>query len=256
MTVFAHYAQYYDLLYRDKDYATEARFVATLLRRHAPTATSLIELGCGTGLHAALLATEGYALTGIDSSADMVRLAEDRRSALPHDLAGRVRFTHSDIRGYEATQKHDAAISLFHVMSYQASNDDLLNALATVKRSVRAGGILLFDGWYGPAVLQQRPEVRIKRLESENLRIVRLAEPQSDPNANCVDVCYHIIATDVQRKETSEVREVHRMRYFFVPELELLMKMAGLTLEWHGEWLTERTLGFDTWNACFVARVL
>ena len=45
MSVFGPYARYYDLLYRDKDYAAEARFVADLVRAHAPRANRLLELG-------------------------------------------------------------------------------------------------------------------------------------------------------------------------------------------------------------------
>jgi hypothetical protein len=34
--VFADYARYYDLLYRDKDYAAEAEYVAGLIRKFHP----------------------------------------------------------------------------------------------------------------------------------------------------------------------------------------------------------------------------
>jgi hypothetical protein len=36
LSIFAAYSRYYDLLYRDKDYAGEARHVFDLLARHAP----------------------------------------------------------------------------------------------------------------------------------------------------------------------------------------------------------------------------
>ena len=51
--VFADYARYYDLLYRDKDYAAEAEYIACLVRKFHPSARSIIiELGSGTGIHA------------------------------------------------------------------------------------------------------------------------------------------------------------------------------------------------------------
>ena len=49
---FDTYARYYDLLYRDKDYAGEAAYVASHIRQHAPEAARILELGCGTGAHA------------------------------------------------------------------------------------------------------------------------------------------------------------------------------------------------------------
>ena len=60
MDAFGAYARYYDLLYRDKDYPAEARYLHELIQRHAPGAQSILDLGCGTGAHAAEFAELGY----------------------------------------------------------------------------------------------------------------------------------------------------------------------------------------------------
>jgi SAM-dependent methyltransferase len=254
VSVFDQYAQYYDLLYRDKNYSAEAAFVAQLLKAHCPQAKRVLELGCGTGHHATLLAEAGYAIHGVDRSAEMIERARMRCGALPAPVAGRLSFEHADIRDWEGAQPYDAALSLFHVISYQTRNDDIRRAFATAKRSLRPGGVFVFDCWYGPAVLHQRPEPRIKRWEDDRLRIVRFAEPVWHPNANCVDVNYEIIVTDKDGDRASEIHETHTMRYLFLPEVAMLIETAGLILEWHGEWLTGGPLGAATWNACFVAR--
>jgi len=62
--VFADYARYYDLLYRDKDYSAEAQYVAGLVRKFHPSARSILELGSGTGIHASLLAEKGFTVHG------------------------------------------------------------------------------------------------------------------------------------------------------------------------------------------------
>lgn len=51
--IFNTYAAYYDLLYRDKDYVGEAAYVHDLIQHHAPGAQEVLELGSGTGGHAA-----------------------------------------------------------------------------------------------------------------------------------------------------------------------------------------------------------
>ena len=43
--VFNAYAAYYDLLYRDKDYAAEADYVAGLVLQFAPEARTILDLG-------------------------------------------------------------------------------------------------------------------------------------------------------------------------------------------------------------------
>ena len=50
--LFQGYSQYYDLLYRDKDYEREAAYIDALLRRHGVLGKNILELGSGTGRHA------------------------------------------------------------------------------------------------------------------------------------------------------------------------------------------------------------
>jgi len=71
-TVFGEYARYYDLLYRDKDYAAEADYIARLVHEFHPGAKSILELGSGTGIHAGLLAEKGFSVHGIERSAEML----------------------------------------------------------------------------------------------------------------------------------------------------------------------------------------
>ena len=72
MIPFVTYARYYDLLYRDKDYATEAEYVARTVRAALPGACTVLELGCGTGRHGCLLASKGFYVHGIERSREMV----------------------------------------------------------------------------------------------------------------------------------------------------------------------------------------
>lgn len=66
--VFNACSTYYDLLYKDKDYAGEAQYVLRLIQAHAPAAKTIFKLGCGTGMHAVLLDREEYSICGIDRS--------------------------------------------------------------------------------------------------------------------------------------------------------------------------------------------
>ena len=75
---FQKYSTYYDLLYRDKDYAAEAEYVARTIRSIVPGARSILELGSGTGRHGRLLAAMGFNVHGIERSAEMVAVAKLR----------------------------------------------------------------------------------------------------------------------------------------------------------------------------------
>jgi len=57
VSVFPKYAPWYDLLYKSKD-SSEAAFVEGRLRHHDTTSSKLLDLGCGTGIHAVDLARQ------------------------------------------------------------------------------------------------------------------------------------------------------------------------------------------------------
>ena len=55
MSILGTYSRYYNLLYKDKDYAGEAAYIYDLIGRYRPGATNILNLGCGTGRHDHLL---------------------------------------------------------------------------------------------------------------------------------------------------------------------------------------------------------
>jgi SAM-dependent methyltransferase len=256
VSVFEAYSQYYDLLYRDKDYRAEADYICNLIERERPGSRTLLDLGCGTGRHDFLLSERGYSVTGVDLSPDMLKIANAERSkrlAVSTSPSAPPEFTLGDLRSVRLSQRFDVVVSLFHVMSYQSSNEDLLAALHTLREHAQPGGLVLFDAWYGPAVLSNRPAVRVKRLKSDGCDVTRLAEPVLYPNENLVDVNYQIIIRDSTTQLTEEVRETHRMRYLFVPEVKQMLQGVGLRLDRSCEFATDAELSFGTWNALFVA---
>ena len=251
--VFDAYARYYDLLYRDKDYAGEADFSAALVREHAPHVERFLELGCGTGAHAEHLARMGYSVRGIDRSEAMIKGAAARVAALTPEVAGRLTFGLGDVRTLRTGETYDAVISLFHVMSYQTSDADLAAAFDTAARHLAPGGVFLFDYWYGPAVLAQKPEGRVRRLEDEDIRVVRAARPTMRSSKNVVEVDYTVSIEVKATGQKQEVRESHAMRYLFLPEIERFLG-AGT---WQGvrsfAWLEREAPTEKDWSACTLA---
>lgn len=249
MSVFNEYARYYDLLYCDKDYAGETNYIHTLIQSHCPDALTLLNLGCGSGRHDRCLAEKGYAVTGVDLSEEMLSCA--RNSAGGNALLD---YVQGDARSVRLGKTCNVVISLFHVMSYQQSNEDLKAAFATACCHLKPGGTFIFDCWYGPGVLTDRPAMRMKELEDEKICVTRIAQPVMHPNENIVDVNYLVFIRDKQTGDVHEVRETHRMRYLFLPEIRQMLSDTGFELLASEEWLTGKPLGFTSWSATFVCR--
>ena len=253
--VFADYARYYDLLNQEKDYNRETEYICNLIRRHDSSARDILDLGCGSGTHAVCLAQKGYHVAGVDRSREQLRLAKEK-TRINASLESSPEFYCDDIRNLRLGRNFDAVVSLFHVMSYQTENADLLSAFQTARAHLAPGGLFLFDAWYGPSVLSLKPEPRIKRVCESNLEVIRIARPEMLVNQNCVDVHYDLLVCDTNSKKLESIRERHRMRYLFLPEVAFFLQCSGFRLLAAEEWLTGKQLGSLTWSSCFMAEAI
>lgn len=248
---FGKYAAYYDLLYHDKDYEGETEFIDWQIKEFSFEARSILDLGCGTGNHDLLLCKKGYTVTGVDSSPANIVKASDKIAA-QKDNSCKLEFIKDDICTVRLDQKYDVITSLFHVMSYQTSENDLRSAFLTAKAHLEKGGLFIFDCWYGPAVISIQPSLRVKYAENDAVSLVRIADPEWFPNENLVHVNYRVLIIDNETRNVSELNETHRMRYLFKPEIDRLLLDTGFTLLHWGEWLSNAEPGLDSWSVFFI----
>lgn len=249
MTAFEQYAPYYDLLYEDKDYPAEASFVDRQLRLHGAKSGALLDLGCGTGVHAVQFARMGWQVTGVDLSAAMVRRAEERcsRDGLP------AHFRQGDVCKIGPERNFDIVVSLFHVASYQTSRSKLRDMFVNANAALKPGGVMLFDYWYGGAVLAQGCETRVKIVDRPPLRITRIAQSDHHEAAAQVQVNYTLFCEDTAQSKIDRVEETHHLRYWFPFEIESLLHETGFKAMGHYAWLTTEPPTAKSWAAYSIA---
>jgi SAM-dependent methyltransferase len=252
--VFETYSQYYDLLYKDKDYTAETNYIISLIKEYNINTNHILELGCGTGMHASILAENGYNVEGIDLSQTMLDMAIERKNKSSITVSERLSFSKGDIRNYESLQKFDTIISLFHVISYMTKNEDLNQAFNTVAKHLKSDGIFIFDCWHGPGVIQDKPVERTKHFENEKIQITRVAKPVLYPETNCVDVNFDISILNKHTNTIEKLDEIHSMRYLFMEELNSVANNYDLEIINAEEWLTKKSLTEQSWNACYVCK--
>jgi SAM-dependent methyltransferase len=248
---FQEYSVFYDLLYRDKDYASEADYVAQLIRGWVPHARTILEFGSGTGRHGRLLAAMGFEVYGIERSPEMVSLAQ--KSSMPQNNGAAGSFTCQvgDICRANLGRSFDAVIALFHVMSYQTTNEAMLSAFRAAAGHLAPGGLFLFDVWHGPAVLSQRPSERVKEVVDQHHRVKRTARPELDTNRGTVKVIYQIEGEHLPSGEIVRFAEEHVMRYLFATEVDLLARSCGLRCVKTEEFLTGELPSPSTWGVTY-----
>lgn len=247
MANFEKYSKYYDLLYKEKKYKEESEYVIKKIKHLLPQATQILELGSGSGSHAYYFCEAGFKVTGIERSPEMIDLAKSKNIMDFNPING-------DISDFKIPQQFDVAVSLFHVISYLTENESLINCFKTVYEHLNPEGIFMFDIWYSPAVFHQKPETRIKRLENEDVEIIRLAESKIKSDKNVVEVNFEVLIKDRLTRTNETITEKHLMRHFSIPEIKMLAAFTGFEVLLAEEFLTENTPSEDTWGVYFILK--
>jgi SAM-dependent methyltransferase len=250
----AEYAGAYDVLYRDKDYAGECGLIENVFRAFSEgPVRNVLDLGCGTGNHAIALAERGYTVVGVDRSEGMLAQARWKARRLE---GSPISFHAADIRSIDLKAQFDAALLMFAVLGYQLENADVSSALKAVRRHLRPGGLVIFDVWYGPAVLSQHPSDRMKTIPTEGGRVIRFTKAQLDPRHHRCDVHFRTLRF-VGDRLVAETDEEHPVRYFFPKELELFLASTGFSpLRLGGFPNFQQEPDETTWNVLQVARAI
>lgn len=175
--MFSHSAAYYDRIYAalGKDHAAEARGVAQLIRAAVPGAETLLDVGCGTGLHLAEFQRLGFDCRGVDADIDMVMLARAREPEL--------RVDPGDMLTLALHERFDAVTALFGVLAYARTREHLHEAVLRLAGHLNPGGILVAEGFVPfsqfvagrqTALLIDDPDLKLCRM-SQSRQVGRIA---------------------------------------------------------------------------------
>ena len=105
----------------------------------------VLEIGCGTGRVAGALAAAGFDVVGIDRSAPMLRLAEERRASLPPDVAARLTFVQGDMTTLHLGRQFPLIVAPSRVFQFALTSDDQRAALGAFRAHLPPDGRLVLD---------------------------------------------------------------------------------------------------------------
>lgn len=250
MVNFNEYSFYYDQLYKDKDYQKESEYVKYKIFKYfgSKNQINLLELGIGSAKHAEYLVRDGFSITGIERSNTMIEIASGKK-------INNLDLINADIVDFDLNKSFDAAISLFHVISYITTNKELIDCFTNVNKHLNLNGIFLFDFWYTPAVFFLKPEIRIKRLsENSDKEIIRISEPFINYQTNIIDVHFEVLFKNIMNSKLDVIKEIHKMRHFSIPELDFLCNQTGFEILEYEEFLTGNKLSNNTWGASIILK--
>lgn len=214
--IFFKLAPYYDQLVQFIDYPGWVRYISEIFRRYGRRPRFILDLACGTGNVAVLLAQQGFKMVGLDRSKEML----DRlQSKVP---SGGIELICADMREFKLLKPVDACICLFDSLNYLLEIEDLERCFRSVLGSLEPAGLFVFDmnTIYGLANYWD-DQVWIREVGD----IYSIWQNRYDP-VRRISTLYLTLFVR-QGDGYKRVDEVHKERGYELSEIEAALRRAG-----------------------------
>lgn len=179
----------------------------------------VLDLACGSGVHARRLAARGLDVVGADIAPSLV--AYNRQQARERDLAT-VRFEQGDMRELAYEEEFDAVLVLSGSFGF-FDEETNLDVLCRIARALRPGGQALIDVFDPPSMVVRPP----RRTWSQYGDGYSLRTTWWEPDT-CTYVSEFMFIDEGGVLNTAAERE--RIRVYSLPEWRALLDGAGLIL--------------------------
>jgi SAM-dependent methyltransferase len=188
-----------------------------------------LDVACGTGEHARLLAERGFVVDGLDVDATFVRLARQKHSA--------GRFFEADMANFQLSARYDVVMCLFSSIGYLRTLDRVFCALKCFREHLAPGGVIIVEPWFAPGVLDEK-RVGRNSGEADGIHIVRTSKIELEQRLSRLHFDYEITDAGGTRHAT----EVHELGLFSNEELLDTFRAVGLLPEYDPKGPADRGL--------------
>ena len=138
---YEQFAYLYDELMQDAPYDEWVKFVKEKSQKYQVDGKDLLDLACGTGELSVRFAKEGFSVSGVDLSADMLAVAQAKaqEQGLP------IPFFEQDMASLEGHEEFDIIGIFCDSLNYLKSDADVIHTFASVYNHLKDDGIFFFD---------------------------------------------------------------------------------------------------------------
>jgi ubiquinone/menaquinone biosynthesis C-methylase UbiE len=222
-------APFYDTVYTIKNYSGEAKHIRAEIRAHCRSGgCELLDVGCGTGLHIQYL-QKWYDCTGIDASAQMLKVARER-------LPG-VSLVKARMETFDLGKQFDAIICMFGAIAYTRTVPGLRKAIGRMAGHLKPGGVLLIQPFETPS--SWRPGyVSTRVTEKPGLAVARATSSFRPSRLLSRFEMHYLIARE--HEPIRHISEVHELALFDPRTIREAIKAAGLRSKFVPMWNRSR----------------
>jgi len=137
MAVYDDFAWFYQRYWNEEFHGAAFPILEQLLLPRLPDRARILDVCCGSGYLAGLLAGRGYRVTGFDASPAMIDLARAH--------APQARFEVADATSFRTRAKFDAAVCTFDSLNHILDPVDLTAAFRRIAAALKPGALFAFD---------------------------------------------------------------------------------------------------------------
>ena len=131
----------YDRLTNDVDYEATVDFYYEILKREGLQPRTAVDLACGTGSVALLLAERGLQVTGVDMSWEMLTVASQKAQKLENPPL----FVCQPLQELCLPRGVDLAVCALDSLDYITNPDHCREAIRRAYKALNPGGCFIFD---------------------------------------------------------------------------------------------------------------
>lgn len=139
--MYEKFANVYDHMMDQIPYEEWFEQLKNYLVSHGVEQGTICELGCGTGTMTERFAKAGYQMIGVDSSAEMLALAQDKKLEAGSDIL----YLQQDMTKLELSEPVDTFLSVCDSVNYLLQDDALAAVFSRVKEYLKPEGYFIFD---------------------------------------------------------------------------------------------------------------
>jgi ubiquinone/menaquinone biosynthesis C-methylase UbiE len=214
---FENYAKYYDSIYlKMKNYRKESEMIKTVIRLYQKkTSKTLLDVGCGTAEHLKNL-SENFLCTGVDISKDMIRIAKKKNPGM--DLLA------ADMMKMKLGKKFDVIISLFSVIGYTHTFNNLVMTLKNMHEHLESNGLLIVEPWIFRKDYK-KGHIGFETYSDDTLKFVRMSTSKLTKSEWLLHM-YYMFSDGGEIKYSNEV---HKMLSLDRKDYIRAFKLAGFS---------------------------
>ena len=209
----------------------------------------ILELGCGTGRVALALASEGFRVTGLDLSQQMLDVFHEKLAAKP-ELSDRISLVHGSMADFTFDNKFSMIIAPFRAFQCLTDDSDINRSLVCIREHLMDDGIFIVN------VFNPRPErmteqawcypetVQWERLDEKTGNYV-VKKHWGDKIDTKNQIIYPHFAFEVTYPDGKNERIVDdlKLKYYYPDQLRVAIDNAGMEVTEEYSWYDKSPSG-------------